>query len=161
MIDSHDPREVVRRLVRWANGKNFIRAVLLTSTRANPHAPVDILSDYDVVLVVEDIRPFFEDPSWLVDFGYVLVAYWDPIYPDPHHGIERTGNVVQYADGLHIDFWLWPVVLARRIAQTVDLSADLDDGYDMLMDKDGLLDGMSPPGNAAYIPVRSDEEGYT
>jgi hypothetical protein len=74
---------------------------------------VDILSDYDVVLAVEDIRPFFEDRSWLADFGDVLVAYWEPIYPDPDHGIERTGNVVQYADGLHIDFWLWPVALCH------------------------------------------------
>ncbi len=52
MIVSHDPRDVVRRLVEWANGKDAVRAMLLTSTRANPHAPVDVFSDYDVVLVV-------------------------------------------------------------------------------------------------------------
>jgi aminoglycoside 6-adenylyltransferase len=90
----------------------------------------------------------------------VLVAYWDPIDPDPDHGIERTGNVVQYADGLHIDFWLWPVALARRIAKTPELPADLDDGYVVLMDGDGLFDGMSSPDNAAYVPDRPGEEAY-
>ena len=104
MIVNHDPREVIRHLTRWAERRDPVRAMLLTGNRANPSAPVDVLSDYDVVLVVEDVRPFFEDRSWLYDFGEVLVAYWDPIYPD--QGIEQTGNVVQYADGLKIDFTL-------------------------------------------------------
>ena len=49
--------------------------MLLTSTRAVPNAPVDMLSDYDVILIVQDIRPFHEDRRWLEDFGDVLVAY--------------------------------------------------------------------------------------
>jgi Streptomycin adenylyltransferase len=32
----------------------------------HPSAPVNALSDYDVMLVVEDVRPFFEDRSWLM-----------------------------------------------------------------------------------------------
>jgi len=134
--------------------------MLLTSTRANPSAPVDALSDYDVVLVVEDIHPLFTDRSWLEDFGEVLVAYWDPVYPEHDHGIEQTGNVTQYADGLKIDFRLWPIVLARRIAQSPVLLADLDVGYAVLLDKDGLFDEMRPPRYGAYVPARPDEETY-
>jgi aminoglycoside 6-adenylyltransferase len=63
VIAKRDPEEVISRLVRWADGKDSIRAVLLTSTRAKPDAPVDVLSDYDVVLVVQDIRPFFQERS--------------------------------------------------------------------------------------------------
>ena len=144
----------------WVGRKELVRAALLTSTRTNPHATVDALSDYDVVLVVEDIHPFFEDRSWLADFGDMLVAYWDPIYPDPDYGIEQTGNVVQYADGLHIDFRLWPVALARRIAEGSRLPDDLDVGYAVLVDKDSLFDGMSPPTYAAYVPDRPDEDTY-
>jgi aminoglycoside 6-adenylyltransferase len=134
--------------------------MLLTGSRVNPHAPVDVFSDYDVVLVVANIRLFFVDRSWLEDFGRVLVVYWDPIYPEPDHGIEQTGNVTQYADGLKIDFRLWPVELARRIAQAPVLPADLDAGYTVLVDKDHLTDGMRPPTNRAYIPVRPTEETY-
>jgi aminoglycoside 6-adenylyltransferase len=160
VIVDYDPREVIHRLVRWAGHRDAIRAVLLTSTRAKPDAPVDALSDYDVVLVVEEIRPFFDDRSWLEAFGEVLVAYWDPVYPDPDHGVDQTGNVVQYADGLHIDFRLWPPALARRIARNPGLPAELDDGYSVLLDKDGLFEGMSPPGHAAFVPERPDEEAY-
>lgn len=161
MIANQDPDEVTRRLVRWADGEDSIRAVvLLTSTRANPQAPVDVLSDYDVVLVVEDVGPLYEDRSWLEDFGEVLVAYWDPIYPDPDHGVDHTGSVVQYADGLKIDFRLWPVALARRIAEAPNLPADLDVGYTVLADKDELFDTMPAPTHTAYVPSRPDKGTY-
>jgi aminoglycoside 6-adenylyltransferase len=160
MTTTHDPHDILRRLVDWAGRKEAIRSMLLTGSRVNPHAPVDVFSDYDVVLVVPNIRLFFVDRSWLEDFGRVLVVYWDPIYPEPDHGIEQTGNVTQYADGLKIDFRLWPVELARRIAQAPVLPADLDAGYTVLVDKDHLTDGMRPPTNRAYIPVRPTEETY-
>jgi aminoglycoside 6-adenylyltransferase len=60
-----------------------VRAVFLTSTRAVPHAPLDAFSDYDVVLVLRDVRPFVADRRWVEDFGDVLVAYWDPKGPTP------------------------------------------------------------------------------
>jgi aminoglycoside 6-adenylyltransferase len=160
VIVNHDPREVIRRLTRWAERRDSVRAMLLTSTRTNPSAQVDVLSDYDTVLVVEDVRPFFENRSWLYDFGEVLVAYWDPIHPDPDHGIEQTGNVVQYVDGLKIDFSLWPVALLRRIARAGVLPDELDAGYTVLLDKDHLTVGMRPPTYEAYIPDRPDEETY-
>lgn len=160
MIVSHDPREVIHDLTRWVGRKEHVRAALLTSTRANPRASVDALSDYDVVLVAEDIRPLFEDRSWLGDFGEVLVAYWDPIHPDPDHDIEHTGNTVQYADGLRIDFRLWPVALARRVAGGSRLPDDLDVGYAVLVDKDRLFGEMRPPTYTAYVPSRPDEQTY-
>ena len=157
MTSSHEPSEVIRRLVRWAEQNDPVRAMLLTSTRAVPGAPVDTLSDYDVVLVVEDVRPYFEDRSWISDFGEVLVAYWDGIGPDPVHGILQTGNVVQYADGLKIDFRLWPVELLRRISEAPALPDELDAGHAVLLDKDRLTGGMRPPTHQAYVPERPDE----
>ncbi len=53
-----DEEEVVSKIVRWAATEALVRVVLLTSSRANPQAPRDILSDYDVGLVVSDTRPF-------------------------------------------------------------------------------------------------------
>ena len=73
MIQIHQPEEIINKLMRWAEQRDSIRAILLTSTRAVPNAQVDDLSDYDVILVVEDIHPFFEDRKWLEDFGEVLV----------------------------------------------------------------------------------------
>jgi hypothetical protein len=43
MITNHDPDDVVRRLIRWAERNDPVRAMLLTSTRARPGSPVDAL----------------------------------------------------------------------------------------------------------------------
>jgi aminoglycoside 6-adenylyltransferase len=93
-----------------------------------------------------------DDHTWLTHFGEVLIAYWDPIYPDPACGIERCGNVTQYVDGLKIDFNLWPVTLLEQIVAQPILPAELDAGYRVLLDKDHLTDTMLPPSGKAYIP---------
>ena len=154
------PEEVIRRLSQWGEQWDSIRAMLLTSTRAVPKAPVDDLSDYDVILIVNDIRRFFEERSWLTDFGEVLVEYWDPIHPEPDHGIEMFANVIQYADGLKIDFTLWPVDLLRKIIEAPTLPAELDAGYRILLDKDHLTDDIPPPTYKAYIPIPPTFEVY-
>lgn len=159
-IPRHHQDDVFHKLTQWAERRSSIRAMLLTSTRAVPGAAVDSLSDYDVILIVEDIHPFFEDRSWLEDFGEVLVVYWDPIYPDAEYGNEKTANVTQYVDGLKIDFTLWPVELFRKIVQAPVLQAELDAGYRVLLDKDHLADGMKAPTFRAYIPVRPINEIY-
>lgn len=157
MKDNHD---VINGLIQWAEQQDSIRAMLLTSTRAVPGATVDFLSDYDVILIVEDIHAFYEDRSWLEDFGEVLVVYWDPIFPDPEYGNEKTANVTQYADGLKIDFTLWPVALFQRIVRAPALPAELDAGYRVLLDKDNLTAGIKPPTYQAYIPTRPTKEAY-
>ena len=156
----HQEDDVFDKLIQWAEQHESVRAMLLTSTRAVPNASVDRFSDYDVIMIVEDIHPFYEDRRWLADFGEVLVVYWDPIHPDLEHGNEITANVTQYADGLKIDFTLWPVEYLQKIVQAPALPAELDAGYRVLLDKDQLTDGMKLPTYKAYIPTRPTKEVY-
>ncbi len=158
--DTQNADDVIRRLVLWADRQDDVRAMLLTSTRAIPNATLDAFSDYDVILVMRDIHPFVTDRSWTGDFGDVLVAYWDPFDIDPDTGVEQSGNVVQYADGLKIDFTFWPVAQLERIARGADLSAELDAGYRVLADKDGLTADLRAPTYTGYIPDRPDEATY-
>lgn len=160
MKNTHLPDDVINHLITWAEQRDSIRAILLTSTRAVPNAPMDEYSDYDVVLIVKDIHPFFEERSWLEEFGEVLVPYWDPIHLDPDHGIEMFANVIQYTDGLKIDFTLWPVELLQKIIQSPTPLPELDAGYRILMDKDHLADDLPPPTYKAYIPTRPTNEEY-
>lgn len=146
------PPNTEKLIVEWAESQAEVRVVLLTSTRAVPGAHVDALSDYDVILIVQDIQPFVEDRTWINDFGDVLVVYWDPVHPDPDFGIEKIANVTQYASGLKIDFTLLPVSLFEKIVAAPALPAELDVGYRVLLDKDGLTTSMIPPTGRAYIP---------
>ncbi len=154
MTTSQPARDMLHVITEWARARSAIRAVLLTSTRAIPHGRVDALSDYDVILVVQDIHPFAEDRAWINDFGDVLVVYWDPVQPDPDFGIDYIANVTQYADELKIDFTLWPVALFQQIVAAPALIDELDAGYLVLLDKDHLTDRMRAPTGSAHIPKR-------
>jgi aminoglycoside 6-adenylyltransferase len=153
-------REVLETIIQWAKKKPEIRAVLLTSTRAVPNAPVDVLSDYDVILILEEIRPFVLDKTWLNDFGEVLVVYWDAIYPHSEFGDDCCGNVTQYVDGLKIDFTLWSVELLQKIVDASTLEPELDAGYKILLDKDKLTTKLQPPSFQSYLPKPPTLEAY-
>jgi aminoglycoside 6-adenylyltransferase len=143
-------QQVLSRLVRWAEKQEAIRAMLLTSSRTNPHAELDSFSDYDVILVVKDIQPFLKDESWLEDFGKVLVMYRDPVKSE--YGFEKFGRVTHYQNYTKIDYAVWPVGLMKKVIKMPELPDYLDDGYKVLVDKDNLTKGMKPPTYTAFIP---------
>ena len=97
MPEMPDEAAVLERIVRWAAGHPLIRAVILESSRAVAQAPLDRFSDYDILLVVSDARPFAENNDWQRFFGEPLVRFGDPVevlgiethvrmvvYPRPH-----------------------------------------------------------------------------
>src|SRR6266567_6169563 len=87
MKDTSQEGQILNRLIRWAEEQVLVRAMLLTSSRASKNAPVDILSDYDVVLYVSDTSPFAESDAWLQDFGRLLVQFRDE--GDNNHGMQK------------------------------------------------------------------------
>ncbi len=151
---------IIRKLQSFASANANITAMLMTSTRAIPGGRVDELSDYDIILVVRDTTPFAEDRSWIGEFGDVLVSYWDPIEHDPDTGHRWTSNIVQYANGLKIDFTIWPVEQLTAIAEMDELPAELDAGYVVLADNHSLTAKLLPPSYRAYIPEKPDLATY-
>jgi aminoglycoside 6-adenylyltransferase len=150
--------EVIESLLQWAEHQPLVSAMLLTSSRAVPNAPLDVFSDYDVILAVLDVHPFYEDRAWLEAFGSVLVLYRDPL--EPYYGFPKSAYVTQYENGLKIDFTLWPVEILQRVVADPQLPAEFDAGYRVLLDKDHLTDGLKPPTYAAYIPKPPAESEY-
>lgn len=158
MRNTASEESVVDTLIEWGEHQPGVRAMLLTSSRAIPHAPADVFSDYDVILAVRDVQPFYEDRTWLEDFGPVLVVYRDPL--QPYYGFAKAAYVTQYGNGLKIDFTLWPVPILQRIAADAQLPDEFDAGYRVLLDKDHLTDGLKPPTYSAYILTPPTEVEY-
>jgi aminoglycoside 6-adenylyltransferase len=149
----------IQRIIAWASARPDVNAAILTSSLCNPNALCDRLSDYDVIFVVEDIHPYDKDDAWLEDFGRVLVLWRDPIHLE--YGQERFARITQYEDnGLKIDFTFWPVELLRRVVANTKLPEELDIGYFVLLDKDGLTAGLKPPTYCAHIPNPPTEAEY-
>lgn len=149
---------MIEQLRRWAESQALIRAVVLTSSRAIPHASLDLFSDYDVILVSRSIEPYYEDRTWLGVFGPVLAVYRDPLIDEK--GLTRSAYVVQYENSLKIDFSLWPIELLQRVTNSEQLPAEFDAGYQVLVDKDGLTTNLKPPTYSGYIPAPPTEAQY-
>ncbi len=152
--------ETLLMLTQWAMVQDGVRAMVLTSTRAIPDAPVDALSDYDVILVVQELGPWVTDHSWLSTFGELLVVFWDQVLPNTEYGIAQSGNVTQYVSGLKLDFTLWPLELFQCIVAAPQLPDELDAGYVVLLDKDALTESMHAASYSAYVPKLPSEDEY-
>lgn len=146
-----DEADVLARIVGWTSADDRVRAALLTSTRANPRAALDVLSDYDVVLLVSDVASMTRDLSWADTFGVPLLRVRDVTR---EFGLPVQNDMLLYEDGTKIDYTLWPLELVARIAEEGALPEDFDGGYRVLLDKDGLTRGWPAPSHTAYIPAK-------
>src|SRR6185503_5628497 len=158
MSPEEQQEQVLERLTRWAEQEPLVRAAILTSSRAIPHAHKDAFSDYDVIVVLTNIEPMYKDRSWLETFGRVLALYRDPLSSD--RGFQRSAYVTQYEDGLKIDFSLWPVELLKQVVAEAQLPREFDAGYHVLIDKDNLTDSLQSPTYRGYIPTPPTETEY-
>src|SRR5690349_19841977 len=93
--------DVLARLTQWANNQPLVRAMILESSRANDSAPIDLLSDYDVLLVISDTKPFSQRDTWLQAFGRILVTFRDK---GQMYGHKTFNRLVLYEDGTKIDY---------------------------------------------------------
>ncbi|HET7464217.1 MAG TPA: aminoglycoside 6-adenylyltransferase [Longimicrobium sp.] len=149
---------VLARLLAWAWTQENVRAVVLTSTRAVPGGRVDELSDWDVVLYLDDPAPFAASADWLAEaYGPVLV-WWG----DEHEwrGFRHSMRLVIYRDGTKVDFTLAPAdELAEMVASGV-LPGALDVGYRVLLDRDARTVALPPPTFTAHVPPRPTAAEY-
>jgi aminoglycoside 6-adenylyltransferase len=143
---------VLARILTWAKEEAAVRVVVVTSTRAQVEGPPDELSDYDVIVALEDLGRF--DPA---------AAYGTPAarWGDEHdvHGTTTYFRGVFYDDGVKIDWTLWPANVPELVAEH-GLIDNLDVGYRVLLDKDGTTQRWPQPTYRAHIPRKPTEAEY-
>lgn len=143
-------QDVLDLLKRWAAQQANVRTVILTSSRADPRRQPDVLSDYDVELFVRDVRPFTEDDAWVSDFGDIMVRW--PAVPQPTFSDDWITQLVLYEDGIRIDFQI--------TALAPSASENLEDGYRILVDKDGAAARLPEPTYSRYVPERPTVQAF-
>jgi aminoglycoside 6-adenylyltransferase len=149
--------DVLGRVIDWAADHPLIRAVVLESSRAVGLATIDRFSDYDLLLVVSDVRPFADDNAWQRFFAEPLVRFGDKAEV---LGYQTYFRLVLYQDHTKIDFAIWSVPLLQRVVEVQESSELLDWGYRVLLDKDGLATALPAPTRTAYIPSKPAEREY-
>ena len=61
--------EMMHLILQVAKDDERVRAVYLNGSRTNPNAPKDRFQDYDVVYVVTDTKPYYENHDWIISTG--------------------------------------------------------------------------------------------
>jgi len=126
-------KEVINLILNVAKDDERIRAVLLVGSRANPEVPKDIYQDYDITYFVEDITPFYNNPTWVEErFGKPLIMQMPEAMRYPI-GDGSFNYMMIFPDGVRIDL-------------TFEFKKYIDDGEPavILLDKDNGR-GFLPP----------------
>jgi aminoglycoside 6-adenylyltransferase len=120
--------QVLAQIKAWADQWDNVRAVVLTSSRADPHRTTDDLSDYDLDVHVRDVESVMADDSWLDAFGSIIVRW--PLRPQPTFDEEWVTQLALFEDGVRIDF--------QFTESRHDEVIGTDTTYRFLVDKDGM-----------------------
>lgn len=152
-----DEQDVLARSLAWIRADARVRAALLTSSRAHPTRTTDLLSDYDIALLVDDVAAMAQDERWVEAFGTPRLRVRDT---EHEIGVSVQHDMVLYSDGVKIDYTLWPTAIAERIRRDDSLPADFDGGYHVLLDRDGLTADWPAPTHTAYVTIRPTAHEY-
>jgi len=133
--------EIINTIRDWAEKEDNIRAIVLTSSRVNPNSKPDNLSDYDIEVFVNDLKPFNSD-EWLGNFGTTLVKW--PLYPK-NTGYQENSitRLVVFNDFPRVDFQI-------SIIQNFDPQA-YKNGYRIIVDKDNIKNKIPEPTYTEFV----------
>ena len=142
--------DILAQVVGWAEPNETVRAAVMTSSRTQPGREADFLSDYDIEVFVANLEPFASDDEWLRPFGPIMVRW--PRRPRATCHEDGITRLVHFTDGARIDFQILPVGSLKPEAY--------DDGYRVLIDKDGLTSALGEPTYTMYHVRKPTREEY-
>lgn len=157
MMQIPQEKDVIDKLIAWGRFHPLIRAMVLTSSRTRQDGPVDLFSDYDLIVAVNDVGAFAFDDAWIYEYGRPMVRWGDQ---SELLRLTTYFRGVIYQNYVKIDYSVWPVELLERIAAEGNLPDQLDVGYRVLLDKDQRTARWKKPSYQAHIPARPAEVEY-
>lgn len=122
-------------IVGTAREDGRILAALMSGSRADVHAVKDKYQDYDIVYIVRDVAPFWDNREWLSEkFGKISVIQTPEtmtLVPPDNNG--KFVFLTIFEDGNRIDL-------------TIAASLDIPEGEPavVLLDKTGILSDIRP-----------------
>lgn len=142
--------EVLENFKNWAEAQDNVRCAILTSSRVRPDATIDFLSDYDIELYVSDLEMFQLNDDWLSHFGEIMVRW--PYKPRSTGEEGWITRLVIFDDGLRFDFQITDELTIEK--------NQYDNGYKVLIDKDGIAKDLAPPTYSEYLINKPSKEAF-
>ena len=149
--------EKLKSIIEWSEKNEDVRVLLLTSSLANPFAPVDEFSDLDIEFIFENNSNYISDKSWILNFGNpIAMVEEDESYFDYKHAMK----MVLYEDYVKVDFKLYSVPDFLEEINQDELCEDWDIGYKVLIDKDCITQNMKEPTYRVSIIKKPTEQKF-
>ena len=153
MVSSVNP--FLDEIIRWANSRPDISALIMTGSRAQPEGAVDDLSDYDLEIFTTNPSSCTSSDLWMSDIAGVWVYL-----ATTRNGLCETRLVV-FEGGAKVDFSIRPVDSLEDMVRCRKLDELYERGYRVLIDKKGLASQLpsssySPPHRP--LPTKAEFE---
>ncbi len=150
-------QEMFHLIINIAKQDPRIQGVYMNGSRTNTHAPKDIFQDYDIVYVVSEIKPFYENETWIDCFGERLYMQM-PDKMDMLRGKDCNfdhcyGWLIQFADGNRLDLHVMSIPYARNHILEDKLCV-------ILLDKEGILPAICDSTDEDYHVKKPLENDY-
>lgn len=150
-------QEMYELIIKTAEEDDRIRAVYMNGSRTNSNVPKDIFQDYDIVYVVTETRPYYEDTTWIDRFGERLYMQMpermDALRGQECRWKEEYGWLIQFADGVRLDLHVQSVSFAEQEITKDRLCR-------ILLDKDHILPEMPPSTDEDYHVTPPTEDAF-
>ncbi|RKD69495.1 aminoglycoside 6-adenylyltransferase [Sinobaca qinghaiensis] len=145
--------EMITLLFKKAQADPAVRAACLNGSRVNPTSRQDLLQDFDVVYVVNDLEPFIRQREWLQEFGDLLIMQT----PDEMNGgsgrRHKFAFLMLFTDGIRIDLTL---LLKAGVTDYINE----DSLTVVLLDKDALFPALPPPSEQTHYVQTPDRQAF-
>lgn len=133
-------KQLLNHVLAWAKQQPDVRALLLVGSRARQQPSADAFSDLDFEIYTTTPEAYRDIPDWLGSLGRVWVCV-------PHtRGDGVTEHLVLYDEGQKVDLSFLPLPWLENMVATQKLTTVYHRGYWVLLDKDGLVAKLPPPG---------------
>jgi len=146
----------IEKLITFAESEEAIRALILEGSRAVGRFSDD-LSDYDMNVFTLDAGAWLENDQWLEQFGEVLLYQKETL---AFHSWEFPSRLVVFKDGGRIDFSFWPPDALAGIADGSQPYESYRNGYQVLVDKDGLTEHLPKPDGLGFLVLLPDRDHF-
>lgn len=145
--------QIMKLIIDAGKSDPNIRAMALFGSRALESYPIDIYQDYDVCCYVDDVKPYFNNISWLeAHFGKILIVQMPDLNDNPDlkkEDADKFTYLAIYEDGCRIDLTFTSVMPSKE-----------SDGepFTVLLDKCGVFDGVGSNQDIWNVRVPSQKE---
>jgi len=130
----------------WAQANDDVRAAFVVGSRARVDHPADAWADLDIIMFARNADRYHETIDWIRAFAPVWIAL---------SGRTAGGDperLVLFQGGLQVDFVFHPDAHLAGLPQFLasgPLPDDIVRGTRVLVDKEGVLTQLPPPGQPA------------